>query len=139
MNKGLARLIFLIVFFIPVAWYLILQLFGDNNFSLELQSPLGTCLQTETIKVIHAEDSLSVAETNYFERVSYYTNKRSVTLEEKSREFFQCINQSGMDLVLVSKEGVWGGYELSREGVDQLITELDILLLQDNYGKGTYR
>ena len=139
MNKGLARLIFLVVFFIPVAWYLILQLLGDNNFSLQLQGELGGCIRTDSVKVIRLSDSLSIAERNYLDRVEYYTNKRSILLEEKGQEFFTCINQSDMDLVLISKQGVWGGYELSREGVDLLITELDILLLQDNYGKGTYR
>ena len=139
MNKGLARLIFLIVFFIPVAWYLILQLFGDNNFSLQLKGELGGCIRTDSVKVIRLSDSLSIAERNYLDRVEYYTSRRSILLEEKGQEFFTCINQSDMDLVLISKQGVWGGYELSREGVDLLITELDILLLQDNYGKGTYR
>ena len=106
---------------------------------MQLQGELGGCIRTDSVTVIRLSDSLSIAERNYLDRVEYYTSRRSILLEEKGQEFFTCINQSDMDLVLISKQGVWGGYELSREGVDLLITELDILLLQDNYGKGTYR
>ena len=140
MNKGLTRLIFIFVFLIPVVWYLFLQTFGSNNFSLSLLSEVpGDCEQMAEITVVAKQDSLSVVETNYMNRVVYAVKGRSIPIVQLDEEYFDCVNQNGSDLVLVSKKGIWGGYTLNREGVDQLITELDILKLQESYGKGTSR
>ena len=72
-------------------------------------------------------------------RVTYGVDKRNAMLLTESDTFFNCINQSEADLVLINEEGLWGSYELTRDGVDQLLTELDILVLQQSYGKGTHR
>lgn len=84
-------------------------------------------------------DSVSLTKQNYLDRVVYAVENKKVPLAKKDQDFFECINQSESDLVLISEEGLWGAYDLSREGVDQLLTELDILLLQKTYGEGTYR
>ncbi|MEM0938234.1 MAG: hypothetical protein AAF600_00785 [Bacteroidota bacterium] len=139
MNKGLARLIFLIVFLVPVGWYLFLQLFGDNNFSLKLKYPINECAEIAQVLIVKRPDSVSLAEKNYMDRVAYAAKERSVLFIEKDIDFFDCINQSSSDLVLTDENGLWGNYKLSREGVDLLLIELDILLLQKSYGKGTYR
>jgi hypothetical protein len=97
------------------------------------------CQQFEEITIVSKSDSLSLVETNYMNRVIYAVDKRKATLVYESISFFDCINQSDVDLVLINKEGLWGGYDLTREGVDQLLTELDILTLQQSYGKGTSR
>lgn len=123
-----------------MVWYLILQLFGDNRFSLAL---LGTipenCERYSEITIVSKSDTLSVVETNYMNRVVYAADKRNATLLYQSASFFECINQMDADLVLINIEGIWGSYILSREGVDQLLTELDILSIQESYGKGTKR
>lgn len=98
-----------------------------------------SCQQFEAITVVSKSDSLSLVETNYMNRVIYAVDKRKASLQYETDSFFDCIDQSEADLVLVSKEGLWGGYHLTREGVDQLLTELDILTLQQSYGKGTSR
>ncbi len=72
-------------------------------------------------------------------RVSYAIDKRSVELVNSDENYFDCINQIQADLVLVNNKGIWGAYNLNREDVDRLITELDILKLQQSYGKGTSR
>lgn len=139
-GKGLKRLIIFIVFLIPVVWYLILQLFGDNRFSLALIGEIPeNCGMYDEITIISQSDTLSVVETNYMNRVIYAADKRNATLTYQPVSFFECINQIDSDLVLINKEGIWGGYTLSREGVDQLLTELDILSIQESYGKGTKR
>ncbi len=139
-SKGLKRLLVFIVFLIPVTWYLILQLFGSNNFSLSLKSEIDeACTRYTTISIVSKSDSLSLVETNYINRVIYAAKKRSADLIYEDQFYFDCINQSDADLVLVNEDGLWGGYELSRDGVDQLLTELDILTLQKTYGKGTSR
>lgn len=139
-GRGLKRIIIFIVFLIPVGWYLLLQLFGDNRFSLALVDDIPKeCQEYSTISIVSKSDSLSVVETNYMNRVIYAAEKRKANLLYESQTIFDCLNQSEADLVLVNEEGIWGSYELSREGVDQLLTELDILTLQQSYGKGTVR
>ncbi|MEP1032169.1 hypothetical protein [Ekhidna sp.] len=97
------------------------------------------CQQYSTISVVSKSDSLSIIETNYLNRVIFATDKRKATLLYESQSFFDCVGQSDADLVLANEKGIWGSYELSRDGVDQLLTELDILTLQQTYGKGTIR
>ncbi len=139
-SKGLKRLIVFVVFLIPVVWYLILQVFGDNRFSLTLIGDIPQdCKKYLEITIISQDDSLSIVETNYMNRVIYAADKRKASLVYEDQIFFNCINQSEADLVLINDKGLWGSYKLSREGVDQLLTELDILTLQQSYGKGTSR
>ena len=139
-SKGLKRIFIFIVLLIPVAWYLILQLFGDNRFSLTLLNEIPSeCQQFVDITIVSKSDSLSLVEMNYMNRVTYAVDKRKAKLISQSGSFFDCINQPDADLVLVNDKGLWGGYDLTREGVDQLLTELDILTLQQSYGKGTSR
>ncbi|WP_421765608.1 hypothetical protein [Ekhidna sp.] len=97
------------------------------------------CQNYEEITILARRDSLSMVETNYMNRVIYGVDKRSAKLINSSQKYFDCINQSDADLVLVNEKGVWGQYALDREGVDRLLTELDILTLQESYGKGTSR
>lgn len=125
---------------IPVTWYLILQLFGDNNFSIQLagEIPAG-CEQFDDPVIVMSNDSITLVQKNYLERVKFGTNKRSVELVNKDESYFDCIGQPTSHLIMVSKEGIWGSYELTRDGVDLLLTELDILMLQRSYGKGTKR
>ena len=123
-----------------MAWYLILQLFGSNSFALELQYQLADeCEAIGEITVVRRSDSVSIAKRNYLERVTYGAEKRKVPFEVKEQNFFNCINQSEADLVLLDEQGLWGAYALSREGVDLILTELDVLLLQKSYGKGAER
>ena len=85
------------------------------------------------------QDSISISKQNYLDRVTYATQKKSIELITKDQLFFECINQTEVDLVLIDERGLWGGYSLSRDGVDLLLTELDILLLQKTYGKSAER
>ncbi|MBC6399860.1 MAG: hypothetical protein GDA51_04190 [Ekhidna sp.] len=140
MKKGFARLIFLVVFLIPVVWYLFLQLFGNNSFSLELKEEIDTsCGTFDDVTVIVKTDSVSLSKQNYLERVKFGINKRSVRLVINNIIFFQCIDEPETDLILLDEQGLWGSYSLSRDGVDLLLTEVDILLLQKSHGKGTSR
>lgn len=63
---------------------------------------------------------------------------KGIVLSRDTMNFLTCIESSD-DLALVSPEGLWGTYNLSREGVDRLITELDILMIQTSYGEGVSR
>lgn len=139
-NKGITRLVFFVVFMIPVAWYLILQLFGSNRFELTFIDKIDPlCGSEASIVVFTKNDSLSVAEQNYMNRVKYGADKRKVAVIARDKDFFTCINQSTADLVLVDEKGLWGSYLLTRDDVDRLLTELDILALQKTYGEGASR
>jgi hypothetical protein len=104
-----------------------------------MQSSLGDCESFGAIVVVAKSDSLTMAETNYMNRIVFGADKRKIELQNRDQNFFDCVNHSDADLVLVSEEGLWGNYELSRSGVDQLLTEIDILIIQKSYGKGTKR
>lgn len=96
------------------------------------------CQQFKEISVIYRTASVAIHQQNYFDRVRYQvTNSKAYFLPDTTT-FFSCL-QNEDDLLLVNKEGLWGAYKMDREGVDQLLTELDILLIQNSYGKGVDR
>ena len=116
-----------------------MQLFGNNRFALELVDSYPEGCQTfNEITILHTPDSLSIAESNHFNRVRYQSTQRGVVLVKDSIDFFRCIKNEE-DLLLVNKEGIWGSYNLDREGVDRLLAELDVLITQKSYGEGTSR
>ena len=138
-NRGLKRLAFFIVFLLPVGWYFFLQLFGDNKFSLELISDIPVeCKGYTDISILYGSDSMSAAQINHFNRITYQATKKNIPLLLDSIGFMECVKIS-QGVVLVSSEGIWGSYDLSREGVDRLLTEMDILLMQKSYGEGVSR
>jgi hypothetical protein len=104
-----------------------------------MQSSLGDCESFSVIAIVAKSDSLTMAETNYMNRVVFGADKRKIELLKKDQNFFDCVNHCDADLVLVSEDGLWGNYELSRSGVDQILTEIDILIIQKSYGKGIKR
>lgn len=124
---------------IPVAWYLILQLFGSNNFSLELAKAANPeCGSFTELTILMRADTFSISKQNYLNRVEYGARDRSIPLQI-DEDYFNCMGMEQAEMLLVSEKGVWGGYSLTRDGVDLLLTELDILLLKSKYGKGAKR
>ena len=123
----------------PVCWYFFLQLFGSNKFSLDSAAPISAdCTRFEGISILHTSDSLTSAQINHFNRVSFGATKRSIPLLTDPADFFACMNITS-DLLLVDDLGIRGYYTMSREGVDRLLTELDILVIQRGYGNGSSR
>jgi hypothetical protein len=139
LNKGLTRLLFFIVFLIPVGWYLFLQFFGDNTFTLSVKRSLDQDCIVSGVKILQNFDTLSIAESNHFTRVQYGANERKIEVLDQKSLIRNCTNQNDAKLVLIDESGIWGSYDLNREGVDLLLTELDILILQRNYGKDVSR
>jgi hypothetical protein len=138
-SRGLKRLIVFVVFLIPLGWYLFLQLFGSNTYSLDSATALPeNCEQFTEVTVVYTSDSLTAAQTNHFNRVSFKSSQKKIELQKDSGNLLDCAGVVE-DLILVDSDGIWGAYELSREGVDRLLTELDILIIQKSYGKGISR
>ncbi len=96
------------------------------------------CGRFGDISVIYTSVPLHTAELSCFNRIAYRTEIKKVPLVSDSLGFIHCMNYAS-DMLLVDEEGIWGAYELSREGVDNLLTELDILIFQKSYGKGVSR
>ncbi len=102
-------------------------------------TPIATeCGSVSRITVLYVLDSLAAEQTNYLDRVVYQATAKNVPFLYDQRQFFECL-QIENELMLADEEGFWGVYKLDREGVDQLLTELDILIVQKSYGKGISR
>ncbi|MEP1094645.1 MAG: hypothetical protein ABJG78_06015 [Cyclobacteriaceae bacterium] len=121
-----------------MTWYFFLQIFGSNKFAIELKSSVPTdCGSFEELSILYSYDSLNASQVNHLNRVTYRTSAKNIPLSNDPL-FFEC---TGIveNLVLVDREGIWGMYALDRDGVDILLTELDILIVQKSYGKGVSR
>ncbi len=117
-----------ILLLLPITWYIILQLFGKNNFELTLLSEIPKeCKQFNELSIVRKEDSLSLLQKNYMNRIVFTTGEKKIKLISQKIKFFSCINQLDADILLINNQGLWGSYQLSREGVDRLFIEFDIL------------
>lgn len=129
----------MVVFLIPVVWYLFLQLFGSNKFELVAISSVDEqCAQFESLTVSHRAINFDPAQQSHFNRVQFKTKAKKVSLVADTLGMFNCLSISEV-LLLTEGSNVWGAYDLDREGVDRLLTEMDIVLLQKTYGEGVSR
>ncbi len=125
-------LFFVVVFGLPVGWYLFLQIFGENKFDLpvmeryvqpncEIQGP-----------VVLSKSDFVQQNPNQFERLLK-------TLNNNSEIGFYSIDSActmGHPLIFVDeKKMVRGVYEATREDVDRLLAEVDIYLLNQQNAK----
>jgi len=121
-----------------VTWYFFLQVFGSNRFAIELQSQISKeCGTFEELSILYTSDLLSASQVNHLNRITYRTSVKNIPLLI-DQVLFDCTGIEE-DLVLLDREGIWGVYQLDREGVDRLLTELDVLIIQKSYGKGVSR
>jgi len=133
MNRKLLTIgAFIVIFGLPVSWYLFLQAFGENNFDLpryELWS--SKCVNDSGFVVVN--ESAIAIHANQFQRVE------STLKKANNVKFYQVDGDScnlKNDLYLVDHQGVVRGfYNLNREEVDRFLTEIDIYLT--NYKNGT--
>jgi hypothetical protein len=133
-GRGLIRLIFLVVFGIPVLWYLFLQLFGDNRFELPVISVLEDCKGQGTVLLMRTK-GLDTKKQNELNRVFQVLERKQLVFDSLSTCRFD-----NAEIVLVDKKRqVRGEYSLERRDVDRFFTELDILMLVENYGEGIRR
>lgn len=126
-KKVIVVIFFLIVFGLPVGWYLILQVFGENRFDLpELELLDSKCIDVPGQAYL-AIDS------------AHFLNNR--TEWRRIKKHFKAIKQTDVTIVnnlpCNEKEGLFfvdengvlrGEYFISREETDRLLTEVDIYL-----------
>lgn len=115
----------MVVFGIPVSWYLFLQFFGENKFDLPRMG------QWDTTCVTLDRASLVVRRGEFTD----FPNQLKRTQEKLK-------GQNVIDLLLVdscdfgsemclvdNREMIRGKYQINREEIDRLLTEIDIYLL----------
>jgi len=126
---------FVVVFGLPVAWYLFLQGFGENQFALPVLGKAEyVCDQESQDYAIVRLDSLTGHfKPNERQRViRKLMDIGEVKLLEGNKD--SCKWQYEMSLV--DHEGMIRGiYDLKREEVDRFLAEVDIYVL--NYRNGT--
>lgn len=125
---------FLIVFGLPVAWYLFLQVFGENRFDLPvIEEAYSICEVPEGVALLRLDVNEAAEKPNERQRViAKLMDIGEVKLIEANSD--SC--KWSYKMSLVDHEGMIRGiYEFNREEVDRLLAEVDIYVL--NYRNGT--
>ena len=128
MKKIVKFFILILVFGLPVSWYLFLQAFGQNQFKL---SPIG--IVNETCEI--GSGTLYILDTAVFDDEKTQLQRLMLQLEEKqwSHDFYiakdHCFGDfNKYPLILVgSNREIIGHYGLSIEEVDRVLVEFDLL------------
>ncbi|MBV6642441.1 MAG: hypothetical protein KI791_17105 [Cyclobacteriaceae bacterium] len=125
-------LFFVVVFGLPVGWYLFLQIFGENKFDLPVinkyEQP-GCDIQGPVV--------LSIADfvqknPNQFERLLKSLNNNP----EIGFYSIDSLCTQGYPLIFIDKDKmVRGVYQAIREDVDRLLAEVDIYLMNEQDAK----
>lgn len=134
-RKVLVILFFVVVFGLPVAWYLFLQAFGENRFDLpKIEEWDQSCIAVHHAAVIY-DPSLFTEWPNELRRIK---NKLATQDLIHLREYPSDECGEAFDFYLVDEEGwVRGQFVISMEEVDRLMAEIDIYLLNKQNESGT--
>lgn len=121
-KKTLTRAIFLIVFALPVAWYLFLQAFGENKFDLPIYGKFDCGLKNNVLLV---DSTRAYYAPNEFQRIRKKIAQQIVLRLELFNADSCALNA---DVFLLDDQGnLRGSYFMNREDVDRLLAEMDIL------------
>ena len=128
MKKILKFFILILVFGLPVSWYLFLQAFGQNQFQL---SPVGNVNETCNLK----SASLYILDTCVVDDEKLQLQRLMIQLKDNdwSYDFYtsqeDCFGEfNTYPLILVGdNREIIGYYELSIEEVDRVLVEFDLL------------
>ncbi|MFT6865876.1 MAG: hypothetical protein ACJA08_000702 [Cyclobacteriaceae bacterium] len=127
-RKLLVILFFIVVFGLPITWYFFLQVFGENKFDLPVLEQLDAdciALNDHTYLLL---DSVKLSQNkNEAKRLSKHLSgiKQSEIQVVNGKS---CLDE--YEIIFVDSLGqLRGGYAISREEMDRLLTELDIYLL----------
>ncbi len=133
-RKILVVTFFIIVFALPITWYFILQIFGENKFDLPVLEPVNeSCISVKNRTYLQIDSLTLVENRNEAKRLVKGLSdiKQSEIEVVYGKSCFK-----NYDIVFVDSVGrLRGGYQVSREEMDRLLTELDIYLLNLNTSK----
>lgn len=126
---------FVVVFGLPVGWYLFLQAFGENQFALPvLEAAEFACEEeSKTYAIVRLDSVIGRIKPNERQRViKKLMDIGEVKLVEGNKD--SC--KWKYEMTLIDHEGMIRGiYDLKREEVDRFMAEVDIYVL--NYRNGT--
>ena len=125
-RKILVVLFFVVVFGLPVTWYLILQVFGENQFVLPIiRSIEKECQKFDAGAYLIVNESKLLQNPNLNKR---FTRKMDEVSNISVVDDLGCTD--GNAIVFVDKtQQVRGEYQASREDIDRFETEVDIYLM----------
>jgi len=128
LKKILKFFILILVFGLPVSWYLFLQAFGQNQFQL---SPVGNVNETcnlESASLYIIDTSVVDDEKLQLQRlmIQLIDNDWSYNFYTSKEDCFAEFNTYPLILVGYNRE-IIGYYELSIEEVDRVLVEFDLL------------
>jgi hypothetical protein len=127
-RRILVILFFVVVFGLPVAWYLFLQTFGENQFDLpRIERWNQECLAVNDPALVIKEGAFT----------EFPNQWKRIQAKIQSQDFVSIKMTSSCDLTsdlyLVDEAGwVRGEFVVSREEIDRLLAEMDILILNFN-------
>jgi hypothetical protein len=126
MKKVVKVSLLLIIFGVPVIWYLFLQLFGNNQFDLQVIQPNfleGDC-QAREVTLFYREEIENPTFKNQFNRIKQYAQSKGI----KFKPMTDCISNAEYDLYLVDQENqLRGEYTYEILEVDRAEVEIDLL------------
>lgn len=131
-KKWLVRLVFLLIFGLPVAWYLFLQAFGENRFALPMKYHWPQqCTYQPDDAILLVDSAAEARAVNGVARIRAHLTDKPMpykVLDLKGCPF-------SYDAYLIDSKGnVRGEYLLEREEVDRVLAEIDIYLLNTSKG-----
>lgn len=133
MKQGLKTLVLMIIFGVPVLWYLFLQLFGTNQFELQKLGAVQDACVTDAISILILDEAVGEEQVNQYNRIM--TNAFISPLTRLLLESFDCLVEQ-WDYILVDSRGdIYGMYLYDIEDVDRLITEVELLQLKKEQEK----
>lgn len=121
------RTILLIIFGVPVCWYLFLQLFGENKFELSVVEDASSYCSIDQICIVYTGDQMNTDERNQFVRLREFCESKNITIFENPTECLPKIENSVLYLIDNQKQ-IRGFYGLTIRDIDTAIIELDLLL-----------
>lgn len=133
-RKILVVTFFIIVFALPITWYFILQIFGENKFDLPVLEPVNeSCISVKNRTYLQIDSLTLIKNRNEAKRLAKGLS------EIKQSEIEVVYGKScfkNYDIVFVDSVGqLRGAYQVTRQEMDRLLTELDIYLLNLNTSK----
>ncbi|MFY0600482.1 MAG: hypothetical protein JXR03_12495 [Cyclobacteriaceae bacterium] len=126
-RKLLVILFFIVVFGLPVIWYFILQIFGENKFDLPVLEKIeDRCIVINNQAYLQMDSLAFLGEETQLKRL----DKRLKTIEPSNlRVVYSNECRPDNKISLVDEKGqLRGEYLVSREETDRLLTEIDIYL-----------
>ncbi len=103
---------------------------------VQVMQSLKSCDLPDGTKVLLGGSDLDVSQTNQVTRIEKVLQKRRIEILKANPE---CFSDTVALYLIDKKQNLRGSYLLEQNEVNRLFAELDIVLMQDNYGESVSR